>query len=184
MCSGSTHTAYTHSPHRHSSAYVCLAALALCVCTRFRMCVPGEHMRSMHVCSSVSVCECACVSVHADQHLGRRCVCGLHACLWNVFMACTRSTSVMPGPEGPGADSPHQRAVIIAAFRAHLTAPPPLLQPRVPAGVCLRVLWAGPFAAHGAEAIEIQKAPAGTLLLLGVLHWLEVCSLWTQWCRP
>lgn len=77
------HTLPTPTATEHSSAYVCLAALALCVCTRFRMCAWRTHMcaGSMHVCSSVSVCECACVSVHCRSTPGGGKVC--------LYVGCT-----------------------------------------------------------------------------------------------
>ena len=88
------HTHYSPPlPHRHLSAYMCLAALALCVCTRFRMCVPGEHAcaECMHVYSSVSGCGvCVCICMQFNTWGEGVSVCGVHTCLWNVFMACIR----------------------------------------------------------------------------------------------
>lgn len=185
MCMEHTHCPHP-LPHRHSSAYVCLAALALCVCTRFRMCVPGEHMcaGSMHVCSSVSVCGvcvciCACSSTPGEK------VCLYVGCTHVSGMSSWRAHTclcVRPGSEGPsaGADSPHQRAVITAC----LPCPPdcsstPSSSPGGSLlGVCLRVLWAGLLAAHCAEGPS--RFRAGTSRDPPVPEfstWLEVCSL-------
>jgi len=153
----------------HVSAYVCLE----------NTCVQGACMFAA-VCLDV---ECACVSVHADQHLGRRCV-----CMWGarVSLECLHGAHtclcVRPGSGGPGAgaDSPHQRGVVTAC------PPCPPDHSSTPSsspggsllGVCVRVLWAGLLAAHGAEGPSIFRAGTGRDPPVPESStWLEVCSL-------